>query len=207
MKKGILFVITGPSGAGKTTLLKSLTKEYPELSFSVSYTTRPIRKGEQNGKDYWFVSEEEFNKKMKDGDFLEYAQVHGYYYGTSAFCVSEELEHANLLLDIDVQGAVNVKHLIPDSTVCFIAPPGYDELVSRLTKRGTESEADLKKRLDDAIHELKEIEKFDYLIINDNAKHAYEQLKLVYAAEKLRVSRCKAEIEAFKNIDKRNGGV
>ena len=91
--------------------------------------------------------------------------------------------------------------------MCFIAPPGYDELVSRLTKRGTESEKDLKQRLDDAIHELKEIEKFDYLIINDDMDHAYEQLKTVYAAERLRVSRCEKEIEEFKMIDKRNGGL
>jgi guanylate kinase len=203
MKKGILFVITGPSGAGKTTLLKNLMRDNEELEFSTSYTTRPVRPGEVDGKDYRFVSQGEFEKKIAEGDFLEYAFVHGYYYGTSASYVSKQLKKSNVLLDIDVQGAVNVKRLMPDAAVCFIAPPGYDELVSRLTKRGTESEEDLKKRLDDAIHELKEIEKFDYLIINDNADHAYEQLKIVYSAEKLRVFRCEKEIEAFKNIDKR----
>jgi guanylate kinase len=177
-----------------------------ELKFSVSYTTRPMRPGEKNGKDYWFVSEEEFKVKIDEGDFLEHAHVHGYSYGTSASYVSEQLKKTNILLDIDVQGAVTVKNGMKGSAVCFIAPPGYDELVSRLTNRGTESEKDLKQRLNDAIHELKEIEKFDYLIINDDMAHAYEQLKTVYAAEKLRVCRCEEAIEEFKLIDKRNGG-
>jgi len=200
MDKGLLFVVTGPSGAGKTTLIKHLIEEHSDLHFSVSFTTRPARKNEVDGKDYRFVDEKTFFQMVKSNDLLEYAEVHGYYYGTSKEYVESQLKKSNILLDIDVQGALNVKEVIPDSAVCFIAPPNYEEMKNRLVKRATESDRDLRKRLLDAIDELKKIEFFDYLIINHEKEAATEQLLAVYTAENLRVNRQLDKIKAFKNI-------
>jgi len=202
MHKGLLFVVTGPSGAGKTTLIKNLIQAYPEMQFSVSFTTRPSRINETNGVDYWFVSKDAFFNEVKSGDLLEYALVHGYYYGTSRQYVERQLTQTDVLLDIDVQGALNVKKIIPNCVVCFIAPPGYDHLYERLQKRGTETDVDLKKRMTDAVDELKKIEHFDYLIINCQPEMASEEIIAVYRAEKLRVPRQMERINEFKNINK-----
>ena len=202
MDNGLLFVVTGPSGAGKTTLIKHLIEKNPELHFSVSFTTRPARANEVDGRDYRFVSEESFFDRVTSNDLLEYANVHGYYYGTSKKYVESQLTKSNILLDIDVQGALNVKKVMPDSAVCFIAPPGYGELKKRLIKRATESEVDLKKRLDDAVDELKIIDRFDYLVINSESNKASRELMCIYAAENLRVHRQIDMIKVFKNIKK-----
>lgn len=202
MDKGLLFVVTGPSGAGKTTLIKRLMEKNSELNFSVSFTTRPPRKNELDGKDYWFVDEKTFFQMIQSNDLLEYAEVHGYYYGTSKEYVENQLSKSNVLLDIDVQGALNVKKALPDSTVCFVAPPDYEEMKKRLVNRATETEKDLKKRLDDAVDELKRIEHFDYLIINTEKVRATRELLAVYTAEKLRVNRQYDKIKAYKNINK-----
>jgi len=202
MDKGLLFVVTGPSGAGKTTLIKQLMEAYSELHFSVSFTTRPPRKNELDGKDYWFVDETTFFKMVHANDLLEYAEVHGYYYGTSKETVENQLSKSNILLDIDVQGVLNVKRVMPDSVVCFVAPPDYDEMKDRLVNRATETEKDLKKRLDDAVDELKKIEHFDYLIVNTDKNNASHELLAVYTAEKLRVNRQYDKIIAYKNIKK-----
>ncbi len=200
MSNNLLFVVTGPSGAGKTTLIKQLMEKNPDLHFSVSFTTRPARKNEIDGKDYWFVSEEAFFEKVKSSDLLEYAFVHGYYYGTSKEYVENQLKHSDILLDIDVQGAHNVKKAICDAVVCFVAPPGYEELKNRLVKRATESEQDLRKRLNDALDELKTIEHFDYLVINREREIASKELMAIYLAENLRVHRQLDKIQTFKNI-------
>ncbi|MEA1883057.1 MAG: guanylate kinase [Thermotogota bacterium] len=202
MNKGLLFVVTGPSGAGKTTLMRRLMEEHSELHFSVSFTTRPPRKNEIDGKDYWFVDEKTFFQMVQSNDLLEYAEVHGYYYGTSKEYVESQLNKSNILMDIDVQGALNVKRALPDSAVCFVAPPDYEEMKKRLVNRATESERDLKKRLDDAVDELKKIEHFDYLIVNTEKDRASSELLAVYTAEKLRVNRQYDRINAYKNINK-----
>ncbi|MFP4461444.1 MAG: guanylate kinase [Thermotogota bacterium] len=200
MAKGLLFVVTGPSGAGKTTLIKRLMEEHSDLHFSVSFTTRPARQNEVDGKDYRFVDDSTFFQMVKSDDLLEYAEVHGYYYGTSKRYIESQLNKSNILLDIDVQGALNVKSVIPTSAVCFVAPPDFKEMKKRLVKRATESEKDLKKRLHDALDELKKIEHFDYLIINHEKDKASKELLAVYTAENLRVNRQLDKINLYKNI-------
>ena len=191
---GILFIITGPSGAGKTSILKRVMKEVENLEFSVSYTTRPRRPGEVDGRDYFFVDEERFKKMVEEGEFLEWAIVHGYYYGTSKKFVDERLEkNVDLLLDIDVQGALNVKRMDLDMVSVFIAPPSLEDLERRLRKRGTDSEYDLKKRLEDAKWELSKISEFEYLIVNDFLEKSVEKLKAIIIAERMRTKRIKLE--------------
>jgi len=196
----LLYVVTGPSGAGKTTLIKSLLDEEENLDFSVSFTTRQKRPGEKEGVDYRFVSPGDFEERIDSGDFLEYADVHGKLYGTSKSYVERALENSNLLLDIDVQGAMNVKREFPDSTVVFIAPPTYEDLEKRLRARGTETPEDLEKRLSDSRKELKLIDRFDYLILNQEAEEAYNMLKCVYIAETLKVGMQSAKIDEFKKL-------
>jgi len=196
----LLYVVTGPSGAGKTTLIKRLLDEEENLDFSVSFTTRQKRPGEKEGVDYRFVSPGDFEERIDSGDFLEYADVHGKLYGTSKSYVERALENSNLLLDIDVQGAMNVKREFPDSTVVFIAPPTYEDLEKRLRARGTETPEDLEKRLSDSRKELKLIDRFDYLILNQEAEEAYNMLKCVYIAETLKVGMQSAKIDEFKKL-------
>jgi len=196
----LLYVVTGPSGAGKTTLIKRLLDEEGNLDFSVSFTTRQKRPGEKEGVDYRFVSPGDFEERIDSGDFLEYADVHGKLYGTSKSYVERALENSNLLLDIDVQGAMNVKREFPDSTVVFIAPPTYEDLEKRLRARGTETPEDLEKRLSDSRKELKLIDRFDYLILNQEAEEAYNMLKCVYIAETLKVGMQSAKIDEFKKL-------
>ena len=191
---GILFIITGPSGAGKTSILKRVMKEVENLEFSVSYTTRPRRPGEVDGRDYFFVDEERFKKMVEEGEFLEWAIVHGYYYGTSKKFIDERLEkNGDLLLDIDVQGALNVKRMNLDMVSVFIAPPSLEDLEKRLRKRGTDSEYDLKRRLEDAKWELSKISEFEYLIVNDFLEKSVEKLKSIITAERMRTKRIKLE--------------
>lgn len=191
---GILFIITGPSGAGKTSILKRVMREVENLEFSVSYTTRPRRPGEVDGRDYFFVDEKRFKKMVEEGEFLEWAIVHGYYYGTSKKFVDERLEkNVDLLLDIDVQGALNVKRMDLDMVSVFIAPPSLEDLERRLRKRGTDSEYDLKKRLEDAKWELSKISEFEYLIVNDFLEKSVEKLKSIITAERMRTKRIKLE--------------
>ncbi len=200
MHTNLLYVVTGPSGAGKTTLIKRLLDEEENLDFSVSFTTRQKRPGEKEGVDYRFVSPGDFEERIDSGDFLEYADVHGKLYGTSKSYVERALENSNLLLDIDVQGAMNVKREFPDSTVVFIAPPTYEDLEKRLRARGTETPEDLEKRLSDSRKELKLIDRFDYLILNQEAEEAYNMLKCVYIAETLKVGMQSAKIDEFKKL-------
>ena len=141
-----------------------------------------------------------FEERIDSGDFLEYADVHGKLYGTSKSYVERALENSNLLLDIDVQGAMNVKREFPDSTVVFIAPPTYEDLEKRLRARGTETPEDLEKRLSDSRKELKLIDRFDYLILNQEAEEAYNMLKCVYIAETLKVGMQSAKIDEFKKL-------
>ncbi|SHE38338.1 guanylate kinase [Marinitoga hydrogenitolerans DSM 16785] len=191
MTKGILYVVSGPSGVGKSSIIKSAMSKLEGFSFSVSYTTRPPRPGEVNGKDYFFVDEKTFNKMIENDEFLEYAKVHGHMYGTSKKYIKEKInEGMNIVLDIDVQGALNVVKKMPKETVLiFIAPPSYSELKKRLMNRGTEKKEDLIIRLNDAKWELSKINEFDYLIVNEELKEAINQLISIFIAEQIKTER------------------
>ncbi|MBN21501.1 MAG: guanylate kinase [Bdellovibrionaceae bacterium] len=183
LKTPILIVISAPSGAGKTTLCRRLLQELQsEVVLSISTTTRPPRKNEINGTDYHFINIDQFKNKIKNGDFIEWAEVHGQYYGTSKTFIEESFSLGqSVLLDIDVQGAESFRNAFPDQTLSiFIAPPTLPELKCRLKGRGTDSDEEIEKRISNAKKEMKEAEKFDKIIINDNLENAYqEMLRLV----------------------------
>ena len=177
---GKLFIITAASGAGKTSLVKALISEYSNIKVSISYTTRQPRSGEKNGSDYFFINEAEF-KKMDDNDeFLETAKCHGAFYGTSKLTVQSALKAGeDIILEIDYQGAFNIKKLFPESTSIFIIPPSFDVLEERLHKRGQDSKVEIKSRVAVAKNEMSHLEKFDYVTINDNFEKALSELKSI----------------------------
>jgi len=184
--KGKLFIVSAPSGSGKTTLCSMLLNEFgDELYFSVSYTTRPKRNGEIEGVDYFFVSEEEFKKMIENNEFAEWANVYGYYYGTSKKKIDEALkEGKNVLLDIDIQGAEKIKKIYPDAISIFIMPPSIEELRRRLLKRKTDPLDKIEKRLTIAKREIENSDKYDYIVINDKLNDAYAKLRNIYLTEK-----------------------
>lgn len=176
--KGKIIVISSPSGGGKTTIVRRILKEFPEIVFSVSATTRPKRPDEENGVHYFFLSEEEFKKKIENNEFIEWERFYDYYYGTLKGFVNENLkEGKTVLLEIDVKGALSVKKIFPDSVLIFIDVPSFDELVNRLKKRRTESEEDLQKRIDRAKMELSYKDKFDYIFINEDLEKVTKEIK------------------------------
>jgi len=199
MSEGILFVVTGPSGAGKTTIIKEILELYKEdLEFSVSYTTRNKRAGETSGSDYYYIDDSKFQEMVEKDAFLEFADVHGYKYGTSReYIESRTKTGKNVLLDIDVQGALNVKSNKADAVTVFVAPPSYSNLVSRLTGRGTENNTDLLKRLEDAKKELRLIKEFDYVIVNEDVDHSISLMKSIINSEKIRVFRMSDFLKQF----------
>ncbi len=187
--KGIMFVVSAPSGGGKTTLCKRVLKIVPNLVFSISMTTRSARKGEKNGKDYFFLSENDFGQKIKQEKLSEWAMVHGYYYGTPKDFLEEYLSAGNnVISDIDVQGGLRIKKKYPlNSVLIFIMPPSMKILEKRLRERKKDDEKTIKRRLENARKELKEIKKYDYLIINDNIEEATEHLKNIIISEQMRI--------------------
>jgi len=191
VSNGILFVISAPSGCGKTTILKRVIADLPGLVFSVSHTTRSPRPGEKDGRDYHFVSRDEFEaiRDAQPSGFLEWAAVHGSLYGTCREEVSRELAAGrDVILDIDVQGAIQVQERCAPVSV-FIAPPSFAELEQRLRNRGTESGRILALRLENAEKELEAMDGYDYLIINDRLEEAVESLRAVIIAERCRCRR------------------
>ena len=175
--KGCMFILSAPSGAGKTTLCRALLHQFPDLAYSISYTTRTPRANEVDGKDYFFVTEDVFSKGITHGRWAEYAQVHGKYYGTSAEWIAETLAAGvDILLDIDVQGAAQITASFPDTITIFIMPPSMDELSRRLTKRGTEDSEDFKTRLTNAQEEMRYKDAYRHIIINDDLDIATRQL-------------------------------
>jgi guanylate kinase len=175
---GKIFVISAPSGAGKSTLCNYLAKEINNLSFSVSYTTRKPRKGETEGKDYFFTDTGTFESWINQGKFVEYAFVHGNYYGTSKDYLQNCINQGkNILLELDVQGAKQIKNKFENSVLIFINPPSFEELKNRLDKRGTDSEEIIRQRLEAAENEMKASGFFDYIIVNDDFKKASQELK------------------------------
>ncbi len=188
MGKGRLFVISGPSGVGKGTLTKRLLEDV-DIRFSVSMTTREPRPGEVNGESYYFVGEEEFENRIKENGFLEYAEVYGRHYGTP---LAETLDIINsghdLLLDIDIQGALQVKENYPDGVFIFILPPSMAELRKRITGRGTETRESLERRMGETLKEVSYVEKYDYCVVNGELEEALNRLKAILVAEHSRVS-------------------
>lgn len=177
-KKGKLIVISSPSGGGKTTIVRRILSEFPEIVFSVSATTRPKRPDEIDGVHYFFLSEKEFEEKIKNNEFIEWERFYDYYYGTLKTFVLDNIENGKtVLLEIDVKGALSVKKLFPDAILIFIDVPSFEELVNRLKKRRTESEADLQKRIDRAKMELSYKDKFDYIFINKDLEEVISQIK------------------------------
>lgn len=208
MMKGNLFIISSPSGGGKGTLIKKLLEEVPNVSYSVSYTTRQARDGEENGKDYIFVSGDEFKRLIAEDEFIEYAVVHGNFYGTSRSKIEKETsEGKDVILEIDVQGARIIREKVPDSIGVFILPPSYEVLSRRLFERNTESGETLGVRLNNAKQEVKVFEDFDYVIINDEVENASSSLQTIFLAERLTRDRQIDEIrDILKSFDIKDNG-
>jgi guanylate kinase len=180
---GKLIVVSGPSGAGKSTVIHKMMAGRDDIRFSVSATTRAPREGEVDGKDYYFLDRETFEKMIGEGAFLEHAQYVGNYYGTPAAPVLENLRNGvNVILDIEVQGASNVRKAMPDAVTVFLAPPSFEALEARLRGRGLDSEEKIRQRLARAREEYLEIPKYDYIVINDDADEAAEELAAILLA-------------------------
>jgi guanylate kinase len=195
-KKGILFVVSGASGTGKSTLCRALLKTFPGLRFSVSHTTRSPRPGEREGRDYYFVSAAEFQKMIDRGAFVEWAGIYGDRYGTSKRMLRQAwLEGQDVILDIDVQGARQLRNQKIPGVFVFLLPPSLRELKRRLKKRKTEGKAALGLRLKKAQAEISRAPMYDYLVINDDLKKARQRLKAVILAERCRRERLTEAIE------------
>ncbi len=195
-RQGILFVVSSPSGGGKGTLIKRALSRLPDLSYSVSYTTRQPRSGEVDGREYFFVTQPTFEAMTQANDFLEWATVHGKLYGTSRGQVSRDVgEGRDIILEVDVQGAASVRALLPESVSIFILPPSLEILRERLVTRGTDSAEELELRLRNAPTELKNYQEFDYVIINDDVDRAADLLTAIIAAERARLSRQELRIK------------
>jgi guanylate kinase len=189
-RRGILFIISGPSGVGKTTLIKRLLKSFPDILPSVSCTTRARRPGEVPGRDYHFVSTKRFTRLRSRGGFAEWANVHGSLYGTPRKPVEQTLRRGgDALLEIDVQGARKIKRRYPDAVSIFIAPPSWHELRRRLSRRGTDGRKTMATRLENARREIHESMRYDYLVVNTELRAAIASATAIVAAERLRVSR------------------
>ncbi|HEU4766921.1 MAG TPA: guanylate kinase [Pyrinomonadaceae bacterium] len=188
--RGTLFVVSSPSGGGKGTLIRRVLEVVENLSYSVSYTTRGPRPTELNGREYFFVDRAEFEEMVADGEFLEWACVHGNYYGTSKRQIVEKISAGiDIVLEVDVQGAASVRQLLMDSVSVFILPPSYEVLKARLCARGTDTPESLALRLRNAPDELRQYSSFDYVIINDEIERAVAQLASIIYAERARCVR------------------
>ena len=190
MQKGAILVLSGPSGAGKSTIINAASDEIGEYYFSISTTTRESRVGEENGVDYFFVTKESFEEDIKAGNFLEYAEVHGNYYGTSLKPVREALEEGKLVIfDIDVQGHRLVRAKMNDiTTSAFITPPTLSELETRLRARCTDDESVIVNRVENAKSEIKAVGEYDFTIINDTVEKAAKEFVIVAKAARLKQS-------------------
>lgn len=195
---GNLIIISSPSGGGKGTLINKVLDASPDIALSISYTTRKIRQGEESGREYFFVSRDEFESMIAKGEFLEHATVHGNYYGTSLAQVKEVMEKGkDIILEIDVQGAEAVFAKMPDVVSIFILPPSYSVLESRLTKRGTEKGDEIAVRLRNSFAEIEKYSSFRYCIVNDDIQRASESIRGIIEAERNRTDR---QLEVITDI-------
>ncbi len=187
MKKGTLIVLSGFSGVGKGTVIAQVRARRPDIYYSISFTTRAPREGEQDGVNYYYISRDAFQARIERGEFLEYAEYVGNYYGTSMQIIRDKLNQGlDVLLEIEVQGAATVREKMPESVSLFIAPPSFEELSRRLRQRGTDSEEKIQKRLEMARREVKEVEKYDYIVINDTVEQAATEVIAILTAEDCR---------------------
>ena len=198
--KGLLIVISGPSGAGKGTICRELLRSYSEdLELSISATTRQPREGEAEGINYFFKEKPEFISMAENGEFIEYAKVHDNYYGTPKKYVMDKLEEGkSVILEIDVQGGMKVRHVFDEAVFIFILPPSFTELRKRITGRGTETEQDICKRMKNAIEEINHVHNYDYVVVNDDVKDAAARINCILTAEKCKIKRCNFDFENFK---------
>ncbi|PRX25089.1 guanylate kinase [Orenia metallireducens] len=186
--RGNLIILSGPSAVGKGTVLRALLEEYDEVCYSVSATTREPREGEIDGVHYFFMSQDEFRASIKNDEFIEWAKVHNNYYGTPRNYVEETLKSGkDVILEIDIQGARQVAESFSEGVFVFLAPPSMEELKSRIYKRGTETEDAIQTRMSNATKELEEIDRYDYLIINDEVENAVDKLKSIIIAERCKI--------------------
>lgn len=206
-RSGLCLVVCAPSGGGKTTLLRKLRAEFPNLQFSVSCTTRAPRPGEVHGQDYYFLSEAEFMARRDAGDFAEWAEVHGRLYGTPLSWVKDELAAGyDLLFDIDVQGAAQLKaHLAKESVFVFIVPPSLADLEARLRGRGTDDEETIARRISNAAREIAEAPWFDFILENNDLDKAYDLLRAIYLTAGAATQRHKKFIAALLKEAKNHG--
>jgi guanylate kinase len=196
--KGNLIIISSPSGGGKGTLIHEVRGMLPELGFSVSHTTRPMRFGEEEGREYHFIDRHRFEQKVAAGEFVEYAIVHGNLYGTSVAEVEKwKNSGKDLIVEVDVQGALSILQKMPDCISIFILPPSFEVLEARLTARATEDLAELTTRLRNSFHEVLQYEHFKYVIVNDNIAGASQQISSIIRAERQLLDR---QREAIRGI-------
>lgn len=190
MKKGLLLVISGPSGAGKGTICKELLRRDKDMNLSISATTRQPRRGEEEGVNYFFIEREKFKKMMENNEFLEHAEVYSNFYGTPKQWVLDKLEKGeDVLLEIDIEGALNVKEIYPDGVFTFIMPPSMEELKNRIEKRATETKEAMIERLESAYKEIEYVFKYDYAVLNDEVDSAVDNIQAILKAEQCKVNR------------------
>ena len=198
-KQGILVVVSGFAGTGKGTVMKELLNRYDSYALSVSATTRLPRDGEVDGREYFFKTREEFEQMIQEGAFVEYACYVGNYYGTPKKYVEEQLQNGkDVILEIEIQGALNIKSQFPDALLLFIAPPSADVLKARLVGRGTETEEVIEQRLARAVEESKGIENYDYLVVNDDLDECVENVHQMIQSAGWKMSRREADVEELR---------
>lgn len=194
MSKGVLAVVSGFSGAGKGTVMKALLKEYDDYALSISVTTRFPRPGEEDGREYFFRTREEVEKMIAEDQLLEYAEYVGNYYGTPRFYVEDMLARGkNVILEIELQGAMQIKQKNPEAVLVFITPPSFEELKNRLIGRGTETEEVINSRLARAAEEAEEMDKYDYIVVNDQVEDCVHCLHQIILSERCKVH-CNEEL-------------
>jgi guanylate kinase len=201
MSTAFLFVVSAPSGAGKSTLCRALMERWPNLYYSVSCTTRKPRPGETPGKDYIFLTETDFRRRIQDNQFLEWAKVHDHYYGTLRQPIEEKLRQGvDVLLDVDPQGATALKESFSNTVCVFLAPPSFSALERRLRHRAQDDEATISKRLANAREEIRQIRHYDYLVVNEVKEEAIEDLSAIFRAEHRRLARLSDDIPLLKTL-------